>query len=270
MEPAKSLDTAVAKAYEKFILPAFMLPAAKEAIELAVPQAGDKVLDVACGTGLVARLIAQRVAPGGVIRCLDFDPAMIAVASELVECPPGVDLTWHCASALSMPFGDKEFDMVVCLHGLQFMPDFGAALKEMRRVMKPGARLLIAVWGAIERCEGHLAVFRGLERRQVTPTAMLKAFVLGEREKLETLATSSGFNEVSISTVQGRVRFPSAQHFVEALAAGAVAARHALAGLPESQQAAFMDEMREEFRQYEDHGGVAPPNEQLVLVARAG
>ena len=72
MEPEKSLDTTAAKAYEKFILPAFMLPAAKEAIELAVPQAGDKVLDVACGTGLVARLIAPRVTPGGVIRCLDF------------------------------------------------------------------------------------------------------------------------------------------------------------------------------------------------------
>ena len=250
MDPVKSLDTTAAKAYEKFILPAFMLPAAKAAIELAAPQSGDNVLDVACGTGLVARLIAQRVAPGGVIRCLDFDPAMIAVASELVERSPGVDLTWHCASALSMPFEDKVFDTVICLHGLQFMPDFSAALKEMRRVMKPGARLLIAVWGAIDRNKGHLAVFRGLERQQVTPTAMLKAFVLGDSRKLEALAASAGFDEVKIKVVPGRVSFPSAQHFVEALAAGAVAARHALAGLPENQRMAFMAEMTEEFRKY--------------------
>ncbi len=269
MESAQALDTTAAMAYERLILPAFMLPAAKAAIEHAPPLPGEKVLDVACGTGLVARLIAKRVAPGGTIECLDLDPAMIAVASELVRAPPGVDLTWHCASALSMPFEDKVFDAVICLHGLQFMPDFGAALREMNRVMKPGSRLLVTVWSAIDQNKGHLAVFSGLERQQVTPMAMLKAFILGDSGKLEGFANSAGFDEVRVSVVPGRVRFPSAQHFVEALAAGAVAARHALAGLPENQRTKFMAEMTEEFRQYEDDGGVAPPNEQLVLTARS-
>jgi len=270
MEPEKSIDTTAARAYERFIVPAYMLPAAKGAIELGAPQPGEKILDVACGTGLVARLIAQKVAPGGELKCLDFDPAMIAVANEVVQSPSGVNITWHCASALSMPFEEKSFDVVICLHGLQFMPDYGAALAEMRRVMKPGARLLITVWSTIDRNKGHYAVVRGLERQQVMPAAMLKGFALGERGKLESLVSAAGFRDVSVTAMQGNVRFPSAEKFVEALAAGAVAARHALAGLPEEKRTAFMGEMREEFRQFEEHGGIAPPNEQLVLVARAG
>jgi len=270
MEPANALDTTAAEAYEKFILPTFMLPLGKEAIELVAPGHGENVLDVACGTGLVARLVAQRVAPGGAVRGLDFDPAMLAVAGELVECPPRVELSWHCASALSMPFDDDLFDVAFCLHGLQFLPDCAAGLAEMHRVMKPGARLLVTVWSAIERCKGHHAVMCGLERRQVDPTPMLKAFALGEPGQLEALASNAGFHDVSVRRMGGSVRVPSARHFVDALAAGAVAARHALARLPEHQRAAFMDEMSEAFRPYADHGGVAPPNEQLVLVARAG
>jgi len=269
MESAKTPDTTAAEAYEKLILPAFMLPAARVAIEHVLLRPGERILDVACGTGLVARLISSRLAPGGRMDCLDLDPAMIAVATESVSKPSGVDLAWHSASALSMPFEDNLFDAVICLHGLQFMPDFEAALREMHRVMKTGARLLITVWNTIDRNKGHLAVFGGLERRKVAPTAMLKAFVLGDSKKLEELAAAAGFVDVKVSAVPGRVRFPSAQHFVEALAAGAVAARHALAGLPESQRAEFMAEMKEEFRQYENDGGVAPPNEQLVLIAKA-
>lgn len=269
MEPAKTPDTSAAEAYEKLILPAFMLPAATKAIEYAPPSPGEKILDIACGTGLVARLIAKRLAPGGKMECLDLDPAMIAVARESVSQPSGVDLTWHCASALSMPFEDKVFDAVICLHGLQFMPDFEAALREMHRVMKSGARLLVTVWNSIDRNKGHLAVFGGLERQKVAPTAMLKAFILGDPMKLEGLATGAGFVDARVSAVPGSVHFPSAQHFVEALAAGAVAARHALASLPENQRAEFMAEMKEEFHQYEDDGGVAPTNEQLVLIAKA-
>jgi SAM-dependent methyltransferase len=269
MESAMPLDTTAAEAYEKLILPAFMLPLAKDVVELAAPRSGERVLDVACGTGLAARLVAPRIAPGGVVSSVDSDAAMIAAARRFVECPPDVKMTWHCASALSMPFENESFDMVFCLQGLQFLPDFAAGLAEMRRVMKSGGRLLVTVWGALERCKGHHAVMRGLERRQVDPAPMLKAFALGESAKLMLLASSAGFHDVSIVAAQGSARFPSAQKFVDALATGAVAARQALAGLPADQRAGFLDEISEELRQYADGAGVAPPIEQLVLAARA-
>ena len=104
MEKEAALDTAAAEAYEKYILPAFMLPLVDDVIDTAAPRPGERVLDVACGTGVVARLVALRIAPGGTVSSLDFDPAMIAVARGRVECPPGASMTWHCASALAMPF----------------------------------------------------------------------------------------------------------------------------------------------------------------------
>ena len=93
MEQEDPLDTTAAEAYENHIVPAFMLPLLKDVIDTAAPQPGERVLDVACGTGIVARLVASRVAPGGTISNLDFDPAMLAVARGLVECPPGVSMT---------------------------------------------------------------------------------------------------------------------------------------------------------------------------------
>ena len=269
MEQGNPLDTAAAEAYENYIVPAFMLPLLEDVIYTAAPQPGEHVLDVACGTGIVARLVAPRVAPGGTVSNLDFDPAMLAVARGLVECPPGVSITWHRASALSMPFDDGAFDLVFCLNGLQFLPGQADGLVEMRRVMKPGARLLVTVLSAIDRCEGHSLVLRGLERRGVDPTPMLKAFALGNAEKLEALMASAGFHGASVRALPARVRFPSARHIVEALAAGAVATRHALSQLREDQLTEFMNEMGEAFREYEVDGGIETPQEQFLLVAHA-
>ncbi len=269
MAQEKPLDTAAAEGYEKYIVPAFMMPLVKGVIDTAAPKPGEQALDIACGTGLVARLVAPLVAPGGAVSNLDFDPAMIAVARGLVASPPGMALTWHCASALSMPFDDGAFDLVFCLNGLQFLPDHAAGLAEMRRVSKPGARLIITVLSSIDRCKGHSLVLRGLERRGIDPTPMLKAFVLGDPAKLEALARNAGFVDVSVRAMHDHVRFPSAAHFVEALAAGAVATRHALSRLPAEQRAEFSREMDEEFRQYAENGGVASPQEQFILAARA-
>lgn len=270
MEPVKPLDTTAAEAYEKLILPAFMLPLIQDVIELAAPRPGERALDVACGTGLATRLVAPRLAPGGTMAGLDFDPAMIAVAQTIVECPASVSLSWHCASAQAMPFEGGFFDLAFCLQGPQFFPDPVAGLAEIRRVMKqPGGRLFVTVWSALERCRGHYLVMRALERRQVDPTPLVKTFSLGDAEKIRGLAAEAGFRDVSVSPAGARARFPSARHFIDALAAGAVAARQALARLPDDQRAAFLEEMKAEFRQYEDGDGVATPIEQLVLVARA-
>lgn len=269
MEQNKPLDTTAAEGYEKYIVPAIMMPLIKNVIDTAAPLPGEQVLDVACGTGMVARQIAPLVAPGGTVSNLDFDPAMLQVARGLVGVPPGVTVTWHCASALSMPFDDGAFDLVFCLNGLQFLPDTASGLAEMRRAIKPDARLIITVLNNIDRCKGHSMVLRGLERCGVDPTPMLKAFTLGDADKLESLARNAGFKQISVRTLHDRVRFPSARHFVEALAAGAVATRHALARLPADQRERFLSEMDAEFLEYAEGNGVATPQEQLILHAHA-
>jgi SAM-dependent methyltransferase len=261
------LDTTAAEAYEKHIFPAFMLPLMKTVFDAAAPRPGEHILDVACGTGLVARLAAPLVAPGGSVTNLDFDPAMIAVGRHLVEVPSSVSISWHCASALSMPFEAATYDLAFCLNGLQFLPDQAAGLTEMRRVLKPGARLILTVLSSVDRCKGHSLVLRGLERRGIDPAPMLKAFVLGDPGKLDALVRGAGFHDLSIQPVSATVRFPSARHFVDALAGGAVATRHALSRLPELQRAEFLQEMDQAFGQYTSATGIATPQEQLLLVA---
>lgn len=267
-DTGKPLDTTAAEAYEKFLVPTLNHPLAAEAIKLAAPGPGERVLDVACGTGIAVRLALPRVAPGGRVAGLDFDPAMIAVAKTVVRALPDVSVTWHCASAQEMPFEAGIFDIVFCLQGLQFLPDCTAGLAEMRRVMKPEGRMLAIVWNSLEHCKGYLAITQALRRRNVDAAPMLKAVSMGDTSKLRKHASDAGFHEVNIRAASGSARFPSAKHFVEALAAGGPASRHALSKVPENQRSEFHGEVREALRQYEDLDGVMLPLGYLVLVAR--
>lgn len=264
-----SLDTATAQAYEKFLVPAFQGPQAVEAVNIASPRPGEQVLDVCCGTGVAVRLAVPRVMPGGRVAGLDIDPAMIDVARSLAHSPDGISLDWHCASAQAMPFERGTFDLVFCLQGLQFLPDCAAGLAEMRRVMKPGGRLVAIVWNAIERCEGQYAVVQILRRRNVDATPMLKANALGDAGKLRAYAEEAGFGDISIRAVSGTARFPSIGNFIEALASGGVASRLAMSKVPENQRSEFYEEITLALRQYEDGEGVMLPLGYLVLVLRS-
>lgn len=266
-EPNKPLDTSAAEAYEKLLVPTLNAPLAAEAVELAAPRPGEQVLDVACGTGIAVRLAAPRVAPGGRVAGLDFDPAMIAVARTTVQCPSGVTLAWHCASALDMSFEDGTFDLALCVQGMQFFPDCGAGLAEIRRVMKPGGRLIAVVWRSLEHCKGQHAIVQELERRNVDATPMLKTYSMGDPERIRKLAGEAGFREVETRTASGTARFASARDFVEALAAGGPASRHALSKVPEDQRSEFLDAVGRALQQYEDNGAVVLPLGYLVLLA---
>ncbi len=268
MQTAKPLDTTAAQAYEKYLVPAFQGPQALEAVELAAPQCGEKVLDVCCGTGVAVRLVLPRVAPGGSVAGLDIDPAMIEVACSLTRAADGATVGWHCASALAMPFEDGIFDLVLCLQGLQFLPDCTAGLAEMRRVMKPGGRIVAIVWNAIETCEGQNTVVQLLKRRSVDPAPMLKANAMGDGGKLRAHAEGAGFGDVDVRAVSGTARFPSIADFIEALAVGGVASRVAMSKVPENQRGEFYAEIAAALRKHESGGSVMLPVGYLAMTAR--
>ena len=131
-----------AENYQRFFVPQIGAPVAADLLEAARLQPGERVLDVACGTGVVTRLAAERVGASGAVAGLDVNPAMLAVARRE---SPGV--RWYEASAESMPLPDASFDVVLCQMGLQFVADKLAALREIRRVLAPGGRALISVPG---------------------------------------------------------------------------------------------------------------------------
>lgn len=261
------LDTTAAEAYEKFLVPTLNRPVAVEVVELAALRAGDQVLDVACGTGIVVRLAAPCVAPGGRVAGLDFDPAMIAVARTVVPEPPGVSVTWHCASAQEMPFESTTFDVAFCLQGLQYFPDCAAGLVEVRRVMKRGGRFLAVVWSLLAECKGQQAIAQALERRKVDVAPIRKAYSMGDSGQLRKLAGDAGFRGVDIRAGSTAARFTSVKQFVDAFAAGSLSSRAAISKVPEHQRSEFYNEVRETLRQYEDKDGVTLPLGYLVLVA---
>ncbi|MFL6266603.1 MAG: methyltransferase domain-containing protein [Actinomycetes bacterium] len=148
-----------AEVYQRQLVPAIFAPWAPRVLDLAAPAAGARVLDVACGTGVVARLAAERVGPGGRVVGLDLNPGMLQVAAGLAV--RGAPTRWVQADAGHLPFGDRSFEVVCCQLGLQYVPDRAAALAEMARVLAPGGRLAAMVWRSIEHSPGVRAAGRG-------------------------------------------------------------------------------------------------------------
>ncbi|MER8800707.1 methyltransferase domain-containing protein [Mesorhizobium sp. M0998] len=120
------LEGSAADLYERYLVPAITALWAADLMDRAAPQSGERILDVACGTGVVARSAAERMGSGQVVG-LDINTGMLAVARSLPR-GAGARIDWHEGSALEMPFPDSAFDLVLCQLGLQFFPDRSSRL----------------------------------------------------------------------------------------------------------------------------------------------
>src|SRR4030095_12890191 len=155
--------------------------------------AGARLLDVACGAGVVARLVATRVGQEGRVVGVDLNTGMLATARMLPQSPTGVSVEWLEGNVTALPFPEAAFDAVLCQQGLQFFPDKPAALRDMRRVLVPTGHLVLSVWRGIAHCPWQRAVADALERCVGTDaaTAIRGAFALGDREELRSLITAA-------------------------------------------------------------------------------
>jgi ubiquinone/menaquinone biosynthesis C-methylase UbiE len=142
----RSFTGTAAEIYERYFVPAISTPVSVALLETAALQTGQRILDVACGTGLIARLAAERVGASGTVTGLDLSPDMVKVARA---ASPST-ITWHVGDATSLPFPDDAYDVVLCQLGLMFMPDRHAAVAEMRRVTAPGGRAVVSTPGPIQ------------------------------------------------------------------------------------------------------------------------
>ncbi len=198
--------------YEDKLVPALMEAWAPRVAAAAGIRAGERVLDVACGTGVLARAAARRTGPGGTVAGLDLDPAMLAVAAQ--RSP---DLWWHRGRAEALPFADRSFDAVVTQFGLMFVPDRVAALREMLRVLAPGGRLAVAVWASLADTPAYAAEVELVERLAGRPAAdvLREPFVLGDAQHLTELCLAAGLTGATARLEQGPGRFPSIRSMVE-------------------------------------------------------
>jgi len=145
------LEGSAAELYQRHLVPGITSKWAEDLVHRAQLRPDEEVLDVACGTGVVARLAAKKMASGHVTG-LDLNPGMLAVARGVVS--EGASVNWREGSALDLPFPSGRFDAVLCQLGLQFFPDQPKALREMRRVMRVPGRVALSVYSPIERTPG--------------------------------------------------------------------------------------------------------------------
>jgi SAM-dependent methyltransferase len=266
---AKASTTAMSF-YDEIMVPRWFEPWARLLLDKLGPESGQAVLDVACGPGTVTRLAAQRVGPKGSVTGCDLSPAMLELARskssidgsatiEYLECP---------ADALGVP--DETFDLVTCQQGLQFFPNRIAALAEMRRVLRPGGKLGIAVWCSIEDCPPFLALADALN--QVLGTEIANVYKggpwgLADSASLIQLANDSGFVDVEVRKYELPIVFDGGPgQLLLTLRATSVAAT--LAKLSEADQTALASALEEFSRQITVNGVVRSHTASHLLTAK--
>ena len=180
--PGLATQIGAATNYEEAVVPALMSEWAPRVAAAAGIRPGHRVLDVACGTGVLSRVVAEAVGPAGSVTGLDVDPGMLTIAARAA---PGI--SWHRGVAENLPFRDATFDAVVSQFGLMFFQDRSRALREMWRVLRPGGRMAVAVWASLEDTPAYAAEVELVERMAGPAAAnvLRSPFVLGDRAVLE-------------------------------------------------------------------------------------
>ena len=201
-----------AQNYQQFFVPAIGAPVADDLVAQADLQQGERVLDVACGTGVVSRLAAKRVGARGSVAGLDIHPGMLAVARSAT--PPGMAIDWREGDAEALPFDDGEFTVVLCQMGLQFPTGELAALREMRRVLKTGGRALVNVPGPKPPLFEILV--DGLARHFGPQAAGFadRVFSMHDVDELTELMRGAGFRDVEVEARPKAFRLPPPADFL--------------------------------------------------------
>ena len=260
------LSADAAERYERVVARHILAPWVRVLLDAAGLSARERVLDLACGTGLVARAAAERVGPGGHVVGVDLNPGMMAVARTL-PVSAGAGIEWITCSALDLRLPDASFDVVLCQQGLQFFPDKPLAMGEMRRVLVPGGRIALAVWNSIGVYNS--AVGEALTRFVGDDVAarFCASRKAPAKDELERLATDAGFSDVAVEVRRLDIHLPPIDTFVlEHLAATPVAAE--LASLAPEVRVQIGAAVLDQLRPYRGGDGVTFPEETFVVTAR--
>lgn len=203
-DASASSSGAEAAAYERNNVKLLFEPLAAVVVERSDVRTGDRVLDVACGTGIVARTVAPVVGASGRVVGSDLNPAMLIEAATHV--PAGVNIEWREANAEQLVFEDDSFDVVFCQQGLQFVPNKAAAASEMRRVLAPGGRAVVAIWRSLAHNmiprTWHDCIAKHLSPETASVLGRAFSAELDDPAMWTGLFTDAGFATVGVESVE--------------------------------------------------------------------
>lgn len=253
-----------AEAYERLMVPALFAPWTDSVCRAAQVREGAEVLDLACGTGVLAHAAWRQMNAHGQVSGLDPNLGMLEVARRLRP-----ELDWREGAAESVPFPNDSFDTVVSQFGLMFFRDRQQSLQEMVRVLRPGGTFAIAVWDSLARNPAYateVSIIRAIAGdRAADPIAA--PFQLGDLDVLRSVFAGAGVHPVDTVTVQETGRFPSIEAMVEADLRGWLPVVGVI--LSEEEIQAVVAECRKQLARYgQPDGGVMFPMSAHIAYGR--
>lgn len=254
-----------AENYERYFVPTIGMAFAAALFDAAGLRRGERVIDIACGTGVVTRLAAERAGADGAVAGVDMNPAMLAVARSVPSW--GAAIEWHEANAEALPIADGSFDVVLSSLGLQFVPDKESALREMRRVLNTDGRLAIATVGPTPPL---FAILEQALARYVKPevAAFVRlVFSVYEPQELEELASGAGFRDVEVRSKALSLTLPGPAEFLWQYVHSTPLAA-AVAELDDAERAALERDVVTGWRSFEKDGTLSDDANVVLTTAR--
>jgi SAM-dependent methyltransferase len=263
------LNSTAPEAYERYIVPAWMGAWTKILLNSACIRPGDQVLDVACGTGIVARQSAPLVGSSGKVTGLDADHNMLLAAKKFADCEGLSSIEWHHGDAASIPLETGKYDVVVCQQGLQFFPDKQQALLEIFRVLISGGRVALSIWRSIDRCP-FLAILADIIGSYIWTghtAAFYSSCSLFNREELRGLLIAAGFHEINIRLEVQMARFPSLEEFIPGYISVFPFAQQIQEMAPGDQKN-LLNDIKKSLLVFSDDNGLSAPMESHIITAK--
>ncbi len=260
-----------AELYERYLSSTVSDPWTRVLLEYATPQLGEHALDVACGTGSVARHVAPMVGAEGKVVAFDINPEMLAVARAL-SAPGGAAIQWLEGNAIALALPDGAFDLILCQQGVQFFSDRAASLREMRRVLTDGGRVVLSVWQALQHHPIYEALFEATTRHlSAAISDVALPFSLWDAAELRSLLSDADFERIEVTPRSLDIHLPSPERFVQLTVLGAATSIPAFAQLDTAARSALLDAVTVETdtvsRRYRDGDKLSFPMSTHIAVA---
>lgn len=253
--------------YEEQSVPTIFRPLTELTLRQVDIPAGARIVDVACGTGIVARLVAEKVGKSGSVVGVDLNAGMIEVAKQNSPMT-GPNVEWRQGDVTALPFPDASFDFAFCQQGLQFFPEKLEALKEIRRVLAPGKTVVLTVWSAVSPLASAIADALNRYVSAEAAKSSLAPFSFHDPNVIQALLAESGFLDIHMEILVFERRLGPAEDSIPGAMASDTYAND-VEKLDRTTRTALFKEVGEALQNYRKDGGFAISIESHLIRATA-